>query len=108
MSTTYMVFTKKATETPIEETPQAPETEESVYDVMKQIDMVCEALRRYCPEHAPMAAVEEEDICDEDVALIINRMKASAEAGKETEVQVNTAVNMEALQNITVWDNMFE
>ena len=104
-----MVFTKKTTETPKEETPQAPETEECVYDVMKQIDMVCEALRRYCPEHAPMAAGEEgEDICDEDVALIINRMKESAEAGRETEAQVNTSVNMEALQNITVWDNMFE
>ena len=103
MSTTYMVFTKKTTETPKEE--ETAETEESVYDVMKQIDMVCEALRRYCPEHAPMAAVEEEeDICDEDVALIINRMKESAETG----AQVNTAVNMEALQNITVWDNMFE
>ena len=46
----------------------------------------------------------ETDICDEDVALIINRMKESAETG----AQVNTAVNMEALQNITVWDNMFE
>ena len=102
-----MVFTKKATETPKEE--ETAGTEESVYVVMKQIDMVCEALRRYCPEHAPMAAVEEEgDICDEDVALIINRMKESAEAGRETEAQVKTAVNMEALQNITVWDNMFE
>jgi hypothetical protein len=104
-----MVFTKKATETPKEETPQALETEECVYDVMKQIDMVCEALRRYCPEHAPMAAVEDEDdICDEDVALITNRMKASAEAERETGAQVNTAVNLEALENITVWDNMFE
>ena len=101
-----MVFTKKTTDPKEEETAG---TEESVYDVMKQIDMVCEALRRYCPEHAPMAAVEEEeDICDEDVALIINRMKESVEAGRETEAQVNTAVNMEALQNITVWDNMFE
>jgi len=105
MSTTYMVFTKKATETPKEETPHALETEECVYDVMKQIDMVCEALRRYCPDHA---VEEDEDICDEDVAIIINRMKASAEAERERGAQVNTAVNFEALQNITVCDNMFE
>ena len=106
----YMPFTKKTKNNSVtEEVEPDGDNTECIYDIMKQIDATCEALRDYCFEAPrsdtpPLRHVTREgeaDDCDElseeDVQRIIARMKASADT---TEVAV--------AQTSSVWDNMFE